>query len=307
MYPIKKVLVALDFSELDELLIQFAAFITRSSQAEKVYFVNVVRNLNVPDEILKEFPDMVDKALNERKAQVQKQIDKYFRDYSDVKIQLVVKDGQPARKILEMCKDSNIDLVVAGRKITLEGSGVLVQRLARKVSCNLLIVPEVSNTEIKKLLIPSDFSEFSKLAIENGVNLAERNASGIQLLVQNVYSVPVGYHYTGKSYEEFAEVMKKHAKRNFQKFLRSIDLHGQKVKEIYTLTEDDSLVNRIMETAEKQQVDGIVIGAKGRTAATAIFLGSIAERIIQKNNRFPLLIVRPKGQNAGWMDFLLDI
>lgn len=307
MYPIKKVLVALDFSALDELLIQFAAFVTRSSLAEKVYFVNVVRNLNVPEEILKEFPDMVDKALNERKAQVKKQIDQYFKDYKDVKIQLVVKDGQPARKILEMCKDANIDLVVAGRKTTLEGSGVLVQRLARKVSCNLLIIPEGSNTEIKKLLIPSDFSEFSKLAIENGINLAEQNASGIQLLVQNVYSVPVGYHYTGKSYEEFAEVMKKHAKRNFQKFLRTIDLRGQKVKEVYTLTEDDSLVNRIMETAEKQKVDGIVIGAKGRTAATAIFLGSIAERIIQKNNRFPLLIVRPKGQNAGWMDFLLDI
>lgn len=307
MYPIKKVLVALDFSALDELLIQFAAFITRSSQAEKVYFVNVVRNLNVPDEILKEFPDMVDKAMNERKTQVQQQIDQYFKDYKDVKIQLVVKNGQPARKILEMCKDSNIDLVVAGRKTSLEGSGVLVQRLARKVSCNLLIVPEGSNTEISKLLIPSDFSEFSKLAIENGIMLAERNAPGIQLLVQNVYSVPVGYHYTGKSYEEFAEVMKKHAKRNFQKFLRTINLRGQKVKEVYTLTEDDSLVNRIMETADKQQVDGIVIGAKGRTAATAIFLGSIAERIIQKNNHYPLLIVRPKGQNAGWMDFLLDI
>ena len=35
--------------------------------------------------------------------------------------------------------------------------------------------------------------------------------------------------------------------------------------------------------------------------------GSIAERAIQMNKQFPLLIVRPKGQNAGFIDFILDI
>ena len=307
MYPIKRILVALDLSELDPLLIQFASYIARSAGAERVYFVNILRSFHIPNEVLKEFPDLIKNAVEERRGKMKELVEQNFEQLDGVKAQYLVKDGQPAKRILSLVKDSDIDLVLAGKKRTLEGTGVLVQRLARRADCSLLIIPEGSSPSMERLLVPSDFSENSKLALQTALSIAEKNSPDIQLIVQNVYSVPAGYHYTGKSYEEFSEVMKKHAKRDYKKFVKDLDIRKVKVKDVYSLDNNENKMSDIYEKAKEIKADGIVIGAKGRTAATALFLGSIAERAIQMNEKFPLLVVRPKGQNAGFMDFILDI
>ncbi|EMR01148.1 universal stress protein [Cesiribacter andamanensis] len=310
MYPIKRILVALDLTDMDVTLIQYAAFIAKNTPAEKIYFVNIIRNFHIPESVLKEFPGLMDTAIAERKEKMKAVVDAHFHAGEAIltrfKIQYLVKDGAPARKLLQMSQDSDIDLIIAGRKVSLEGSGVLVQRLARRAACNLLIVPEGSKPKIKTLLVPSDFSEHSKLALEATIQFAHRNP-GIQIVVQNVYTVPPGYHYSGKTYQEFSAIMEKHARKDYKKFIREIDLMGQKIKDVYSLDENDNLMTDIYDKAIEINADGIVIGAKGRTAATALFLGSIAERAIQMNTRFPLLVIRPKGQNAGFLDFIMDI
>lgn len=307
MYPIRRILVALDLSELDPLLIQFASFITQTTGSEKVFFVNILRNIHIPDEVLKEFPLLIKNAVADRRKEMTELVEKNFTRTGNIKLQYIVKEGQPVKKILQMVKDQDIDLVLAGKKTRLEGSGVLVQRLARRAGCNLLIVPEGSKPSIKKLLVPSDFSENSKLALETAILICENETEEAQIIVQNVYSVPAGYHYTGKSIEEFTEIMKKHARCDYQKFIRAIDLKGVKIKDTYSRDHNDNKMTDIYDKAVSSKVDAIVMGAKGRTAATALFLGSIAERAVQMNKKFPLLIVRPKGQNAGFIDFILDI
>ena len=307
MYPIRRLLVALDLTHLDPLLIQFASYIARSANSEKVYFVNILRNIHIPDEVLKEFPDLIKNAVAERRQQIAELIDQNFGRKEGVKLQIIVKEGQPAKKILQMVKDSDIDLVLAGRKTSLEGSGVLVQRLARRAGCNLLIVPEGSKAEFNKLLVPSDFSNNSKLALETAILISEEKTPKVEVVVQNVFAVPAGYHYTGKSYEEFSEIMRSHACRDFEKFIQRIELKGVKIKDVYSIDKNDNKMSDIYDKAIEIEADGIVMGAKGRTAATALFLGSIAERAIQMNKQFPLLVVRPKGQHAGFIDFILDI
>ena len=311
MYPIKRILVALDLTAMDTELIRFAAFIAKNTQAERLYFVNIIRNFHIPDSVLKEFPGLIDTAIGERKDKMVAAVQENFKIdealQKHLKIQYQVKDGAPAKKILQISQDSGIDLIIAGRKVSLEGSGVLVQRLARRAACNLLIVPEASEPRIKKLLVPSDFSDNSRLAVETAVNIAKENGPNVQIVVQNVFTVPPGYHYSGKSYEEFTEIMEKHARKDFKKFIKDIDFKGQKIKDVYSLDKNDNLMTDIYDKAIEMEADAIVMGAKGRTAATALFLGSIAERAIQMNSRFPLLITRPKGQNAGFLDFIMDI
>lgn len=307
MYPIRRILVALDLSELDPLLIQFASYITQSTGSEKVFFVNILRNIHIPDEVLKEFPHLIKNAVADRRKEMVELVEKNFKRPKNIKLQYIVKEGQPVKKILQMVKDQDIDLVLTGKKTKLEGSGVLVQRLARRAGCNLLIVPEGSKPVISKVLVPSDFSENSKLALEAALMICHSTSDEAQIIVQNVYSVPAGYHYTGKSLEEFTEIMKKHARSDFKKFIQPIELKGVKIKDSYSRDNNDNKMSDIYDKAVSSKVDAIVMGAKGRTAATALFLGSIAERAIQMNKKFPLLIVRPKGQNAGFIDFILDI
>jgi nucleotide-binding universal stress UspA family protein len=307
MEPIKNVLVGLDLSVLDDTLIQFAALIADASDAENITFVNIVKNLDIPDDVLKEFPDMKKNALNEREKQLKEKVAHYYKPNRRANISFLVKAGRGAKAILETCGKLDIDLIVLGRKITLSGDGVLATRLARRASCNLLIIPEGKELKLSKFLIPIDFSHHSNLAINKAIEIADRYEGDIEITAQNVYSVPAGYHYSGKSYEEFAEVMKKHAEKDYAKFMKKVDTKGIKINPIYNLDINDNLISDIHDLANVIHPDCIIIGAKGRTATTAIFLGSFAEKLITTDMKYPLMIVRPKGKNAGFIDYFKEI
>lgn len=305
MYPLKRILVGLDLSEMDIPLIKFAAAIAKASLSNKVYFINVVPPLNIPLAIQKEFPLLMDNAVEDRKKQIWEKIDLYFDKNAAKETQVAVKEGVPAKKILKFSLEKNIDLIVVGRKTSLKGSGLVSYRLARRAACSLFIVPEGLEPKIEKILVPSDFSDYSVIAMEEAFNIA--NKTGAKIIVQNVYNVPAGYHYTGRTFDEFARIMEKNAKKDYRKFIRKIETGGIKPKVVYSLDKNDDPVEDIYEMAESLQPVCIVIGAKGRTATTAIFLGSLAERLVQINKKFPLMVVRPKGKNAGILDYLLEL
>ena len=308
MYLIKKLIVCLDQSPLDQTLVQYAEFIARVNQTKKIYFVNVIKNLTVPKEVLEEFPNLVENMINERKESMEETVKENFKNTKGISLNYVVKEGSLSKKILKLSEEKSADMILIGRKVTLPGTGVASLRLARRASCSLLIVPEGTLPKLTKLLVPSDFSEYSKDALEEAIMIAEKHGrSNVEIVCQNVFSVPSGYHFTGKSYEEFTQIMQLHAEINYKKFIRKIDLKGIKITPIYTKDDDDDPVEEIVSKALEINADGIIIGAKGRTAATALFIGSMAERLIQYNDSLPLLVTRPKGKNAGILDYILEI
>ncbi len=307
MYQIKKIIVCLDQTSLDETLIKFASFIVNVNQTKKIYFTNVIRNLNIPKEVLEEFPNLIENMVEERKNHMKELVDRHFKYGKDTEISYVVKEGQLSKKILKLAIEKSADMIIIGKKVQLPGTGVISQRLARRASCSLLIIPENCQPKIDRILVPSDFSDYSRDAMEEAVMIVEKYGGKAEIICQNVFTVPSGYHFTGKSYEEFSAIMLMHAEINYKKFIRKIDTKKIKITPIYTKDEDDDPVEEILAKAKEVAVDNIIIGAKGRTAATALFIGSMAERLIQLNDEFPLLVTRPKGKNAGILDYILEI
>lgn len=307
MYQIKKIIVCLDQSEMDKTLVKFAAFIAKSNQSKKIYFTNIIRNLSIPKDVLSEFPNLINNMVEERKSQMKQVVKENLDPDLKINTSFVVREGQLSKKILKLASEKSADIILVGKKTTIGGSGVITQRLARRASCSLLIVPENSSPKVKRILVPSDFSDYSKDALEEAIEITEKNGGKSEIICQNVYSVPSGYHFTGKTYEEFSEIMLMHAEVNYKKFIRKIDTKGNKIKPLYTKDEDDDPVVDIINKAQEIDANLIIIGAKGRTAATALFIGSLAERLIQVNNKVPLLVTRPKGKNAGIIEYILEI
>ncbi|MEO1052203.1 MAG: universal stress protein [Bacteroidota bacterium] len=307
MEPIKKVLVGVDASTTDTTVIEFAQFVVDSSSAEQIIFVNIVKNLNIPEEVVKEFPDMVDNAIKDREQQIKKAVEKDFNPKREVETSFIIESGQSTKAVLNIANKENIDLIVIGKKISSPGSGVLAQRLARRSSCNLLIVPEGTKPKAGKVLIPVDYSFHSKIALEQAIDMAVKYSPDMQIICQNVYNVPTGYHYSGKSYKEFAAIMKKNSERDFKRFIKNIDTRNINVVPRYSLDTNEDITTDIYDAAKDEKADIIVIGAKGLTATTAIFLGSWAEKIVNINHEYPLLVVRKKGQNAGFIDYIKSI
>ena len=169
------------------------------------------------------------------------------------------------------------------------------------------MIAEGKQLEMERVLVPIDFSEFSRIAIKKAVDLANIVPNEVEIYAQNVYQVPSGYRYLGKTYEEFAEIMKVHAIKNFKSFMRTVDTGGKEIKPIYSHDDNENFVSDIRNEATKLGASLIIVGAKGQTATSALLLGSKAERLVNMDTNSSMLLVREKGEKAGFKEFIQEL
>ena len=306
MENIKKIMVGLDSSFMDKTLIPYTQFIAELFPVEKLIFVNIIKHVNVPEDILKEFPDIINNTVEDRKADMKSEVEKVI-DTSIYNVEYIIEKGTSTKTIMDLGDKNDVDLILIGRKITIPSSSTTGPRLARRSHCNLMIVPEGAKPRANKLLVPLDYSEHSKLALHYAIDISREVGKKSQIYTQNVYTIPAGWHYTGKSKEEFKEVMKKNSEANYKIFLKDIETKGVAIESMFHLDDNDDLTSDILRVSQDKRPDWIIIGAKGRTSAAALFIGSFAEKLISTITHIPIFIARPKGRNAGLLDYLKEI
>nr|WP_231483637.1 universal stress protein [Methanobrevibacter sp. YE315] len=107
----KKILVPTDGSEFAKKAQKHALFLAKVSGAEiiavSVTENNFVNGLPLDDEVYQ-----LNQILKERSEENLKEFDKLIED--DLKITHVVREGSPAKAILEVAKEEDIDLIVMG-------------------------------------------------------------------------------------------------------------------------------------------------------------------------------------------------
>ena len=107
----KKILVPTDGSEFAKKAQKHALFLASVSGAEIVAVSvtenNFVNGLPLDDEIYQ-----LNQVLNERSEENLKEFDKLNED--DIKITHVIREGSPARVILEVANEEHVDLIVMG-------------------------------------------------------------------------------------------------------------------------------------------------------------------------------------------------
>jgi len=304
MNQFEKILIALDNSPMDNELMESAKFISSFSRGSEFHFINIIKDFDAPENLLKQFPNIIEGAIKERKEAINEKAAKYLGD-EDVTFKISVVKGNILKEILSYSAKIKSDLIIVGRKNERKGGGILNNRLARRANCSLMIIPNGTIRKIEKILVPIDFSENSIMALQIAAAIGKRAKA--KIITQNVYQIPVGYHYSGKTKSEFAKVMEQHAKEDYARLTRSINLKGLDVEQIYTESQDDHVMEDVYKTAKLLKVDSVIIGARGRTAASAFFIGSKAEKLIQIDENFPLFIMRPKGKNVGIIDYLKEL
>jgi nucleotide-binding universal stress UspA family protein len=288
----------------------FTRFIINNSDAaKKVVVINLLKNFHLPADVIEDFPDLKEKAIDYKYRKMVKITSEYLGTKKKIEKKILVKTGSGLKTLLKLIEEEKIDLVLMGKKLDDTGHGIITQRMGRRCPVTLLIVPEDSSVKLEKghkkrnILVPIDFSEYSQLAIEQAVDIAKNN-QGTEIFAQHVYSVPVGYHYAGKSHDEFAVIVKQNAKKQFRKFIKNCDLQGVKVTDVHTLDDNENIVEDIYNYAQEIDATGIIFGSKGMTAASSLFLGSTAEKLIKIDTKFPLMVVRRAGDHKGLLDLI---
>ena len=299
----KIALVALDLTEMDEHIIRYTAMISKFMSLERILFVHVEKNLELPPDLLEKFPDLMAPLDESIKEDIKNKVEKYFKN-TDIELDYIVREGNTINKILKVSRVKNVDLILMGRKQNLKGSGIVSSHIARISPCSLLFVTENYQPTIKKVMVPIDFSRHSMMAIKQAEEIAEK--AGAEICFSHVYNVPVGYTKTGKSFQEFSEIMKKHAQNDCKTFLQKHKLTLEAPCE-YILNESNKPADLIYAYGKKVDANLIIVGSKGRTSASAFLIGSMAEKLALKDSDIPILIVKTKGEIMGFLESLMRV
>ncbi len=141
---------------------------------------------------------------------------------------------------------------------------------------------------MKNILVPIDFSEHSTWALEVAIMLAKRTNAAIHLL--HVVDVPT---YTfNAAYERLAMQKRQELLAETSKQLAELaeSTAAQGVKLNHVL-EQGTTYKLIVETADANNCDVIVMGTHGISGLKKLFIGSTTERVIHTAN-CPVLSIR---------------
>lgn len=135
--------------------------------------------------------------------------------------------------------------------------------------------------DYRTILVPYDFSEHSKKALETALDLGRRFGSNLHLL--HVVSPPiVAYPTMGTTAALPASLLielREGAERALHEVAAAIENPPGTVKS--QISTGGATAETIREMAEQLGADLIVMGTHGRTGMARVFLGSVAERTLR--------------------------
>ena len=149
MYEIKRLLVALDLSEIDKSLIQYAQKISETLSIDKIYFVTVVKKLDLPEEISAQYPDLLAPVDESIKQQLKVVIEDVTGENMAVSYDIDVLEGDVTHRVLHWAKVKEVDLIVVGKKSGAANKGINGDTIARLSPCHVAFVTEKLPSEIK--------------------------------------------------------------------------------------------------------------------------------------------------------------
>lgn len=218
--------------------------------------------------------------------------------------------GTPAKAVVEYAATVGADLIVmgthgrGGMAHVLLGS--VAERVVRTAACPVLTIREAPAGGIKRILVPTDFSETSDGALEFAYLLAEQFDASLQLL--HVLDDPfVTEGLAAEAYMTEAPVLRTAMLRDAQERLA----HRAVPRKPGALRIDTEVLfghgaKTIAEYASTAGIDLIVMGTHGRTGVAHLLLGSVAERVV-RTAPCPVLTARHPKPRREHTELVYDV
>jgi nucleotide-binding universal stress UspA family protein len=148
--------------------------------------------------------------------------------------------------------------------------------------------------KIRKILAPTDMSELSSVGVRYAVEMARE--LGAELIVFHV--VPMSEDWFA-GYERHGAVrnLLANEEKALDKFLVEKFADDMKLVEIHQKVQFGAANTSIVETAEGEGVDLIVMSTHGRTGLSHVLLGSVTERVVA-HAPCPVLAIPSHGRST---------
>ena len=280
------VLVALDLTEMDAALLRYISFLNSIFSIQHIYFAHNIKQ-SVLHKLYEDFISediQIDQIIED---ELKRSIAKNYTGqapYSTV----VTNEIYTESALTDLTKEHAIDVVVAGDKTELKGTGGLPQKLVRMLNTHLLLVPEESRLELNKILAPTDFSGNSIQAVQASLLIAGQTKGEVEAL--HVFGIP-SFYFPYIDREKAEEKTKKHLHSRFVELQKKHALPADTTFK-YVDKKEYSVVEAIQRESERGRFDMIVISARGANNLTRLFIGSTTNDLIQSNQTMPILVIK---------------
>ena len=147
----------------------------------------------------------------------------------------------------------------------------------------------MTNKLYKKILIATDGSEYTKKAIDYGIDIAINTGAKLQA----IYVVDTGAYKSIplSAPQEYAySILKQEGDMAIKYVADMVEAAGLEVEGIIA---EGHPADEIIKYAEKNSIDLIVMGTLGKSGLDRFLLGSVADKVI-RNSKIPVIVVPVK-------------
>lgn len=275
MKPIDRILAPIDEGSPSKVSLRYAAMISKALQAH-LAAVHVVHELMA-------IPILEDRWVEEveyEKREIRDTVSRIEEEFG-IAIHLKIVQGIPIRTILEESDIGKYDLVIAGSrgKLSVEElvSGAFSRELVLHSTKPILVAK--SYREPKKVMICTDGSEYSDVAVDYAGLIAEKTNAETELLY--IGDIPRSVPEAARRLEKEAGVLRAHHVTPSAK----LTVQGA--------------ASDILRAAEEFSADLIVMGWRSRGKVPGVGIGDLVLALLHKTDR-PLLVHRRRYPDSIW-------
>ncbi|MFQ5640261.1 MAG: universal stress protein [bacterium] len=298
MSNIKKILMPTDFSKNANQALRYAALLADRLRAE-LTLLHVVTlyqdDSNDPDY---HFPDLKE-IYGKLEKSAANNMDKFTHEFERLQVNKVTVRGiSPAEEIVNYEILNDVDLIVMGTHgrsaVGRFLVGSVTEKVVRHVSSPVLTVAHqekepYSLPEIKNILVPLDFSDYSKNVFQTAIKFAEVFDASLKFLHVVDCRVHPVYYVTGeqpilKTYPNLLE----ESMKSLQEFVRA-EIPWHVPGEFYVREGNPHV--EIVKFSKKEPTDLILMATYGLSGLERMLIGSTTEKVIRKADH-PIFIVK---------------
>ncbi len=160
--------------------------------------------------------------------------------------------------------------------------------------------------QIKKILIPYDFSATAELALEHAVFMAKLHKADIVLVhvIESFSFTSAISAAFGKTQSEFEQKIESSANEKLQSLTEK--LHHDSGMTVIHRTESGKIYKKIVAVAEEVEADIIVMGTHGISGFQDFLVGSNTYRVVM-SSPCPVISVQAHSKKIGFKDIVLPI
>ncbi|MBI5676323.1 MAG: universal stress protein [Nitrospirae bacterium] len=275
---LEKLLLSTDGSEFGEGAIREAIKLAKTCSS-KLLAIYVIETNPEYETIA---PKLVEKAEKEARQHLEAVKERASKEGVDCEI--IARQGEdPFKYIIEEASKNQAGLIITGRRgrkgLKRLMMGSETARIIGHAPCNVLVVPRAANIEFNRIIVATDGSKYSEVAVREAIGIAKRCGSTLFAIsvVPSDASSPFDIVHTEMMKEDIAEKELKMAECTIRDFKEASAKEGVSVTGlIYSGKPFEAIIN----TAKEKRADLIVVGSHGRTGISKLLMGSVTERVI---------------------------